>query len=137
MNAVESMGLVSNREDGTEPARVSTKVLDGDGRGVSGLLPPSRWHLGKNQGERREKEIRKYSVWENEGWRGGNQMLGRRGGDAGGFEGLIRKLAQLQGLGREQGNSSWVRTTFVHLLPGHERHRPCRGDTEDWRGRRL
>ena len=43
-------------------------------------------------------------------------MLGRRGGDAGGFEGLLRKYAQVQGLGREQGNSSWVRTTFAHLL---------------------
>ena len=38
---------------------------EGDGRGVSGLLPPSRWHLGKNRAGRRETERRaKYSVWE-------------------------------------------------------------------------
>ena len=37
---------------------------EGDGRGVSGLLPPSRWHLGKNRAGRRETERGKYSVWE-------------------------------------------------------------------------
>ena len=40
----------------------------------------------------------------------------RRKGDAGGFERLLTKFAQMQGLGREQGNSSWVSTTFAHLL---------------------
>ena len=37
---------------------------EGDGRGVSGMLPPSRWHLGKNRAGRRETERGKYSVWE-------------------------------------------------------------------------
>ena len=37
---------------------------EGDGRGVSGLLPPLRWHLGKNRAGRRETERGKYSVWE-------------------------------------------------------------------------
>ena len=31
---------------------------------MSGLLPPSRWHLGKNRAGRREAERGKYSVWE-------------------------------------------------------------------------
>ena len=39
----------------------------GDGRGVSGLLPPSRWHVRKNQAGRREAEKREYSV--SEKWR--------------------------------------------------------------------
>ena len=37
---------------------------EGDGRDVSGLLPLSRWHLGKNPDRRRETERGKYSVWE-------------------------------------------------------------------------
>ena len=37
---------------------------EGDGRGVSGLLPPSRSHLRKNRGGRRETEWGKYSVGE-------------------------------------------------------------------------
>ena len=37
---------------------------EGDGRGVSGLLPPSRWHLGRNRAGRRKTEREKYSVWE-------------------------------------------------------------------------
>ena len=43
-------------------------------------------------------------------------MLGRRGGDAGGSEGLLRQFENMQEIGREQGNSSWVRTTFARLL---------------------
>ena len=35
-----------------------------DGRGVSGLLPPSGWHLCKNRAGRRKTERGKYSVWE-------------------------------------------------------------------------
>ena len=35
----------------------------GDGSGVSGLVPPSRWLLGKNRAGRRETERGKYSVW--------------------------------------------------------------------------
>ena len=37
---------------------------EGGGRGVSGLLPPSRRHLGNNRAGRRETERGKYSVWE-------------------------------------------------------------------------
>ena len=37
---------------------------EGHGRGVSELLPISRWHLGKNRAGRRETERGKYSVWE-------------------------------------------------------------------------
>ena len=37
---------------------------EGDGRGVSGLLPPSRWHLGKNRAGRRETERGKHSDWQ-------------------------------------------------------------------------
>ena len=58
--------------------------------------------------------------------RGGNTLSGKTEGgreEIGGSEEeeetqgrLLRKFAQLQGLGREQGNSSWVRTTFAHLL---------------------
>ena len=48
---------------------------EGDGRGVSGLLPPSRWHLGKNRAGRRETERGKYSVW-------GKQRVERRKSEA-------------------------------------------------------
>lgn len=51
---------------------------------MSGLLPPSPWHLGKYRAGRREMERGKYSVWEtergkysvrekNEGWKGGDR----------------------------------------------------------------
>ena len=53
----------------------------GDGRGVSGLLPPSRWHLGKNRVGRRETERGKYSVWEKrrvEGRKSDARKKGRR-----------------------------------------------------------
>ena len=35
---------------------------EGHGRGISELLPLSRWHLGKNRAVRRETERGKYSV---------------------------------------------------------------------------
>ena len=43
-------------------------------------------------------------------------MHGRRGGDAGGLQGLLRKFAQLQGLGRESGELV-VGTYNVCTLP--------------------
>ena len=126
--------IEQRREDRTHVSKHQSR--EGDGCGVSGLLPPSRWHLGKNRAGRRERRGGNTLSGINGGWKGGKRKLGRRG-DAGGFEGVLRKSAQVQGLGREQGNSSWVRTAFAHLLQGHERHRPRRGDTEDLRGRRL
>ena len=66
---------VSHHRRGKRGARIEQRKEDrthvskhqgreGDGRGVSGLLPPSRWHLGKNRDGRRETERGKYSVWE-------------------------------------------------------------------------
>ena len=46
-----------------------------DGRGVSGLLPPSRLHIGKNRFGRRETEEGEYSVWD-------KRRVGRRRSDA-------------------------------------------------------
>ena len=48
------------REDRTQVSKHQSR--EGDGRGVSGLLPPSRWHLGKNRVWRRETKRGKYSV---------------------------------------------------------------------------
>ena len=50
------------KEDRTHVIKHQSR--EGDGRGVSGLLPPSRWHLGKNRAGRKETERGKYSVWE-------------------------------------------------------------------------
>ena len=50
------------REDRTHVSKHQSR--EEDGRGVSGLLPPSRWHLGKNQAGRREAKRGKYSVLE-------------------------------------------------------------------------
>ena len=69
-------GEVSRHRRGKRGARIEQRNEDrihvskhqsreGDGRGVSGLLPLSRWHLGKNRAGRREVERGKYSVWEN------------------------------------------------------------------------
>ena len=90
---------------------------------MSGLLPPSCWQQepgwakGDGEGEplclgKTEVGFAFFKVAKSQG---GNRMLGRRGGHAGGFEGLLRKYAQVQGLGREQGNSSWVRTNVRTL----------------------
>ena len=54
--------IEQRREDRTHVSKQQSR--EADGRGVSGLLPPSRWHLGKNRVERRETEKVKYSVWE-------------------------------------------------------------------------
>ena len=54
--------MEQRREDGTHVTKRQSR--EGDGRGVSGLLAPSRWHLGKNRAVRRETERGKYSVWE-------------------------------------------------------------------------
>ena len=50
--------IEQRREDRTHVSKHQSRK--GDGRGVSGLLPPSRWHLGKYRAGRRGK----YSVWE-------------------------------------------------------------------------
>ena len=108
--------IEQRREDRTHVSKHQSR--EGDGRHVSGLLPPSRWHLGKIRaglGEGRRRGGNTPSS-KNGGWKGRNRMLGKRGGDVGGFEGQLRKYEQVQGLGREQGNSSWVPTTFAHLL---------------------
>ena len=76
------------REDRTHVSKHQSR--EGDGRGVSGLLPPSRWPLGKSRAGRRETKRGKHSVWQNGGWKVGNRTPGRRGGDVGGFEGLLR-----------------------------------------------
>ena len=39
--------IEQRREDRTHVSE--HRIREGDGRGVSGLLPPSRWHLGKNR----------------------------------------------------------------------------------------
>ena len=54
--------IEQRREDRTHVSKHQSR--EGDGRGVSGLLPPSRWHLGKNRAGRRETERGKHSVWE-------------------------------------------------------------------------
>ena len=86
--------IEQRREDRTHVSKHQSR--EGDGRGVPGLLPPSRRHLGKNRAGRRETERGKYSR-KNGGWNGGNRMLRRKGGDAGGVERLLIKFAQLQG----------------------------------------
>ena len=57
--------IEQRREDRTHVSKHQS--WEGDGRGVSGLLPLSRWHLGKNRAGRRETERGKYSAWENGG----------------------------------------------------------------------
>ena len=48
--------IEQRREDRTHVSKQQSR--EGDGRGVSGLLPPSRWHLGKNRdGPRKMKNI--------------------------------------------------------------------------------
>ena len=54
--------IEQRRQDRTHVNKHQSR--EGDGRGVSGLLPPSCWHLGKNRAGRRETERGKYSVWE-------------------------------------------------------------------------
>ena len=54
--------MEQRRKDRTHVSKPQSQ--EGNGRGVSGLLPPSRWHLGKNRAGRRETERGKYSVWE-------------------------------------------------------------------------
>ena len=54
--------IEQRREDRTHVSKHQSR--EGDGHGVSGLLPPSRWHLGKNRAGRRETERGKHSVWE-------------------------------------------------------------------------
>ena len=55
--------IEKRRQDRTHMSEHQSR--EGDGRSVSGLLPPSRWQIGKNRGKRREAERGKYSVWEN------------------------------------------------------------------------
>ena len=70
--AVLPADAVSHHRRGKRGARIEQRRGDrthvsyhlgreGDGRGVSGLLTPSRWHLGKNRAGRRETEVGKYS----------------------------------------------------------------------------
>ena len=54
--------IEQRKEDRTHVSKHQSR--EGDGRGVSGLLPPSRWHLGKNRAGQRETERGKYPVWE-------------------------------------------------------------------------
>ena len=54
--------IEQRREDRTHVSKHQSR--EGYGRGVSGLLPPSRWHLGKNRAGRRETERGEYYVWE-------------------------------------------------------------------------
>ena len=54
--------IEQRREDRTHVSENQSR--EGDARGVSRLLPPSRWHLGKNRAGRRETKRGKYSVWE-------------------------------------------------------------------------
>ena len=53
--------IEQRREDRTHVSKHQSR--EGDGRGVSGLLPPSRRHLGKNRDGRIETEREKYPVW--------------------------------------------------------------------------
>ena len=53
--------IEQRREDRIHVSKRQSR--EGDGRGVSGLLPPSRWYLGKNRAGRRETERGKYSLW--------------------------------------------------------------------------
>ena len=103
--------IEQRREDRTQVSKHQNR--EGDRRGVSGLLPPSRWHLGKYRAGRREIGRGKYSK-KIGGWKGESRTLGR--GDVGGFERLLRNYDQMQGLGPERGNSSWVRSTSAHSL---------------------
>ena len=57
--------IEQRREDRTHVSEHQSR--EGNGRGVSGLLPPSRWHLSKNRAGRRETEMGKYSGWEKRG----------------------------------------------------------------------
>ena len=54
--------IEQRREDRTHVSK--HKNPEGDGRGVSRLLPPSRWHVGKARAGRRKTERGKSSVWE-------------------------------------------------------------------------
>ena len=71
--------IEQTREDRTHVSKHESR--EGDGRGVSGLLPPSRWHSGKNRAGRRETERGKYSVWEKRRveWRTSDAREKRRG----------------------------------------------------------
>ena len=78
---------------------------EGDGRGVSGLLPPSRWHLGENRARRRETERGEYSVWEKRRVEGRKSDARKKRRRRRRIRRLLRKFAQVQGLRRAQGNS--------------------------------
>ena len=52
--------IEQKREDRTHVSKHQRR--EGDGLGGSGLLPPSRWHLGNNRAGRRETERGKCSV---------------------------------------------------------------------------
>ena len=73
--AASPADAVSHHRRGKRGARIEQGIedrahvsnhqsLEGDGRGVSGLLAPLRWNSGKNRAGRRETETGKYSVWE-------------------------------------------------------------------------
>ena len=88
----------------------------GDGRGVSGLLPPSRWHLGKNWDGRRETENGKYSVWEKRRVEGRKSDARKKRRRRRRFRRAAQKIRTGARARSRAGNSSWVRTTFAHLL---------------------
>ena len=54
--------MKKRRKDRTPVSRHQSR--EGDGRGVSVLLAPSRWPIGMNRAGRRETDSGKYSVWE-------------------------------------------------------------------------
>ena len=108
-------GLYRIEKRGSSPTWVITNVgkeMDVACRDCCPLHVAPQARTGLGEGRRTEGNT---LFGKNGGWKGVNRTLGRRG-DAGDFEGLLRNYEQMQGLGRERGNSSWVRTTFAHLL---------------------
>ena len=71
--------IEQRREDRTHVSKHQSR--EGDGRGVSGLLPPSSWHWGKNRAGRRETERGKYFGWKKRRveWRKSDARKKRRG----------------------------------------------------------
>ena len=87
--------IQQRREDRTHARKHQSR--EGYGRGVSGLLPPSRWHLGKNRAGRRETERENTLFGKNGGCKGGNRMLGRRGGTQEGSKGCSENSHSCKG----------------------------------------
>ena len=101
------------REDKVYVSKHSRR--DGEGRGVSGLLPSSRWHIGKHRPGRRETEGGEFSfrVKRRVEWRISDTRKVRRRRR---FRWTAQKNARVQ---------------------EHELHRPRQGDAEDLRKHRL